>query len=149
MKTDSVEIMDTTLVSNIVSQVQQIESQLKTAANTTFPITEVRVNIKDNRVFVVWDDYTDDEQVLQAIIPEIETNVQSWRTATDEVDRMDAIMKLKDIEDSIKQYNVNVRDIAKAIPTVKQEKANGNTIDNIVTLVRLPLFVVRAIYAVV
>ena len=70
MRLNSGEVSNADLVSKIVDTVQSFAKDCQTDVGASYPVTEIRVNLKEGRVFVVWEDYSDEERRTNALIDE-------------------------------------------------------------------------------
>ena len=61
MKVESKEVVGD-VVSEVVEKLKEYEKQLRDLAKANYPLTEIRVNLEESRVFVVWKDYSEEEK---------------------------------------------------------------------------------------
>jgi len=146
MRVESREIEDETLRSKMVDAARNAEQLLRSAVETIYPITEVRINLETGQVFVVWKEYSDDETAVSAIVDEVQTAVSELKSAEDEIDRADAIARLTKLNDRLLNYGVSVKQVARAISQVADLKSQGLGVEEISNQLKLPMFVVKVIY---
>ena len=146
MRIESREIEDETLKSKIVDVAKNAELLLRSAVETIYPITEVRINLETGQVFVVWKEYSDDETAVSAIVDEVQTAVSELKSATDEIDRADAIARLAKLNDRLLNYGVSVKQVARAISQVAGLKSQGYGVEEISNRLKLPIFVAKVMY---
>jgi len=135
-----------TVVDKLKAYVKDIERDLRSIAGSSYPLTEVRVNLEDGTVIAVWKDYTDDENIASSYVDELITAVEELKNATNELDRAGAITKLTELNEFFKKYGVTVKEVAKSINQVRQLKEQGLTPEEIANQLGLPLFLVNVIY---
>ena len=63
-------IRDAKLVEEVVAAVKQFADRLREAVGAEYPITEVRVDLEEGKVFVVWKDYSEEEKRAEELIRE-------------------------------------------------------------------------------
>ena len=61
MRTESKEVVGD-VVDKVIEATKNLEKQLRELAEANYPLTEVRVNLEANQVFVVWKDYSEEEK---------------------------------------------------------------------------------------
>jgi len=146
MRVESREIEDETLRSKMVDAARNAEQLLRSAVETIYPITEVRINLETGQVFVVWKEYSDDETAVSAVVDEVQAAVNELKSAEDEIDKADAIARLTKLNDRLLNYGVSVKQVARAISQVADLKSQGLGVEEISNQLKLPMFVVKVIY---
>ena len=98
MKVKSSEVIGD-IVGELIGSIGDYEGQLRDNVGAEYPLTEVRVNLKEGRVFVVWEDYSEEEQVIEELTNqaiEIKDRIES----TDyEVEKAVLVAKLGEIDE--------------------------------------------------
>lgn len=100
MKQESKEIIDAK-VNELKQLVSQYEKDLRTAAGALYPLTEIRINLKEQRVFVVWENYSDEEAAVKSLITEAIDIKNQLSNTTDDVQKAILLYRLGEID---KQY---------------------------------------------
>jgi len=70
VKVESAEIKDEEFVSKVVDSVSLFAKDAQSIASISYLVTELRINLKENRVFVVWEDYSEEEKRIEELINE-------------------------------------------------------------------------------
>ena len=108
MKIDSKEV-EGDVVNEVVSVVSGYEKQLRELAEAQYPLTEIRVNLESDQVFVVWKDYSDEEQQTQELITKY-TEVKSQ--LTDPIAQPTLMKQLVDIAGRFKELTgMNIEEV--------------------------------------
>lgn len=103
MKVESLEVADASLVEKIVNAVKPSEPDLRASVNANYPLTEIRVNLKEGKVFVVWEDYSEEEQRIKELTQEALAIKEQLKTTTDEVKKAVLVSKLGQIDEEYKR----------------------------------------------
>lgn len=150
MKVESAEIKDEEFVSKVVDAVKQMEEEITTLVGIEYGITELRVNLKEGRVFVVWENYADDVEILKKIIANIVEAYEQLQQAKTEVERADAIIALGKLNEQLNRVvSISLRDVINIVQDVKSAKSQGMTVEDIVERKGYPKHVVKAIWSIV
>jgi len=109
VKVLSNEILDKVLVDNLINSTNTYMNDVQTNVGAQYPITELRINFKENRVFAVWDDYSDEEQRSTQLIEEYSSlKVQ----LTDPLAQPTLFKQLIDIANEFKQLTgMNIEEV--------------------------------------
>ena len=100
MRQESKEIIDVK-VDELKQLVGQYEKDLRTIASAPYPLTEIRINLKEQRVFVVWEDYSDEEAAVKSLITEAVNVKNQLANTTDDVQKAILLYQMGEID---KQY---------------------------------------------
>ena len=150
MKVESVEIKDEEFVSKVIDATKQMETDMKTLVNTEYDIIELRVNLKEGRVFVVWENYDDDVNTIKSIVSDIVKANEQLEKAESDVEKADAIIKLGKLNDNLNRiYKVSLKDAIAIVKNISELKAQGLSISDIVESTGYPYYVVKAVWGVV
>jgi len=108
MKVESKEVTTAT-VKDVIAAVQPYLEQLRTDVGAKYPLTEIRVNVKEGRVFVVWEDYSEEEQRTNALIDEY---LQLKSQLTDPVKQPSLMARMIEIANEFKQLTgLNIEEV--------------------------------------
>ena len=108
MKTESKEVVGD-VANEVVNVVSGYEKQLRELVEANYPLTEVRVNLETGQVFVVWKDYSDEEQRAQELIAKY-TEVKSQ--ITDPIAQPTLMKQLVDIAGKFKELTgMNIEEV--------------------------------------
>lgn len=94
MRVNSREIQNDDLATQVVEAVSNFVEQMMQDVGTEFDLMEVRVNLKDGRVFVAWEDYSEEVEKTQNIINEAVELKAQLEAATDELQKAVIIAKI-------------------------------------------------------
>jgi len=86
MRTESKEVVGD-VVDKVIEATKNLEKQLRELAETNYPLTEVRVNLETNQVFVVWKDYSEEEQRIIEMTKRAIEIKERLASVTDEIER--------------------------------------------------------------
>ena len=150
MKVESAEIKDEEFVSKVIDATKQMETDIKSLVNTEYDIIELRVNLKEGRVFVIWENYDDDVNAIKSIVSDIVKANEQLEKAESDVEKADAIIKLGKLNDNLNRiYKVSLKDAIAIVKNISELKAQGLSISDIVESTGYPYYVVKAVWEVV
>ena len=75
------------VVDEIVKVISEYEKQLRELAEANYPLTEVRVNLEEGRIFVVWKDYTEEENRIAELTQKALEIKKKLEETTDDVQK--------------------------------------------------------------
>jgi len=108
MRTESKEVVGD-VVNEVVNVACGYEKQLRELSEAQYPLTEIRVNLESNQVFVVWKDYSDEEQQARELIAKY-TEVKSQ--LTDPIAQPTLMKQLVDIAGRFKELTgMNIEEV--------------------------------------
>lgn len=86
MKIESKEVVGDA-VNEVVNVVSGYEKQLRELAEANYPLTEIRVNLETGKVFVVWKDYSEEENRIAELTQKALETKKKLEETTDEVQK--------------------------------------------------------------
>lgn len=86
MKVESKEVVGD-IVDEVINVVSGYEKQLRELAKANYPLTEVRVNLETGQVFIVWKDYTEEENRIAELTQKALEIKKKLKETTDEVQK--------------------------------------------------------------
>ena len=111
MKVESKEVVGD-IVDEVINVVSGYEKQLRELAEADYPLTEVRINFETKQVFVVWKDYSEEEQRIAELTKRAMEIKESLASETDEVKKAVLIVELGQInEEYVKLAGVQIYEV--------------------------------------
>ena len=111
LRTESKEVVGD-VVNEVVNVVNRYEKQLRELAGANYPLTEIRVNFETKQVFVVWKDYSEEEQRIAELTKRAMEIKESLASETDEVKKAVLIAELGQInEEYVKLAGVQIYEV--------------------------------------
>ena len=101
MKVESKEVVGD-VVSEVVEKLKEYEKQLRDLAKANYPLTEIRVNLEESRVFVVWKDYSEEEKRIAELTTRA-LEIKEQLAEADEIKKAVLMSELGKINDEYKK----------------------------------------------
>jgi len=109
LRVESREVVNTDVVKKIISDVVKYAEELQKSVNANYSIVEVRINLKENRVFVIWEDYSDEESKVKQLI---EKYVELKQRLEDPIKQPSLMCELIKIADEFKKITgINIEEV--------------------------------------
>lgn len=87
------------IVSEVIEKIKEYNEKLRVLAEASDPLTEIRVNIEEGRVFVIWKDYSEEEQKIAKLTTKALEIKEQLATETDEIKKAILQSELAKIND--------------------------------------------------
>ena len=111
MKVKSKEVVGDFVV-EMVNIVGKYEKQLRELAEANYPLTEVRINLETKQVFVVWKDYSEEENRIAKLTQRVLEIKKKLEKTTDEVQKAVLMAELGKInEEYVKLTKIPIYEV--------------------------------------
>jgi len=98
MRTESKEVVGD-VVNEVINVVSGYEKRLRELAEANYLLTEIRVNVETEQIFVVWKDYSEEEKRIAELTKKAMEIKELLATETDEVKKAVLVAELGKINE--------------------------------------------------